>query len=315
MKTINILICTDDNYAPYYGIMLTSLFDNNKNVSFSIYLMTEGLTKTTIDKFNQLTESNKAELTIITIDEKNLPNCPIRDRDYITLPAYFRILAPIVNPDIDKILYLDGDIIINGDIMPLWNTDLNNYALAAAKDNLYKDFNRHKTLNIPQDIPYFNSGVLLFNLNYWREHHIMEKCFEVIKSMPEKLDYHDQDTLNIVLQNKILYLPLKYNFQYPFVHKVRHYSYGEDVRKEIIATMHHPVVIHYTETIKPWHKRDRSPYVNLFLYYRKHSLWKNTPLIGSFSMKENIRYYFNKIVWKLHIKKEFNSYLIERVKK
>ena len=138
------------------------------------------------------------------------------------------------------------------------------------------------------------------------------KCIE---TMSEKLLYHDQDTLNVVLSNEIHYLPLTYNVQYGFLHIVRFGMFDEIFKKEIMDIMYQPIIIHFSGPTKPWEKRNRHPYRNYFLYYRKNSLWHDIPLTGNYTMRENIRHYFNKIVWKLHLKKEFNSYIIERQNK
>ena len=145
-NTINILCCTDDKYAPYYGIMLTSLFDNNKNEHFSIYVMTAGLKDNTHNKIKSLTNKYHSELHIIIVNEDVLKDCPIRIGDHVTLATYYRLLTPLLLPNIDKILYLDGDIIINGEIRPLWETNIQKNAVAAVIDEFYCDKDRHTRL-------------------------------------------------------------------------------------------------------------------------------------------------------------------------
>lgn len=312
MDKINILCCTDDKYAPYYGVMLTSLFDNNKGESFDIYIMTAGLGDDTLKDYQSLTNQYHAGLHIVIVNEEVLKNCPIRIGDHITIATYYRLLAPMLLPNIEKILYLDGDIIINGNIRPLWETNIDNYAIAAVIDTVYNDKEQHIRLYLPQDAAYFNAGVLLINLCYWRQHDIIEQCLKCIEVNRDQLLYHDQDTLNIVLLNKVKYLPLKYNMQHGFVYTFLFNKMDEEYKKEILNNLYNPIIIHYSSHRKPWFKRSPLPYAPFFLYYRKHSLWKSLPLTGKISLKEHLRYYYARTVWALGIKKEINHYILKK---
>lgn len=313
MKRISILCCTDDKYAPYYGIMLTSLFGTNKEETFDIYILSSGLGKEIIHKFEKLTSKYHADIHFIEVDASKLDFCPIREGDHVSLAAYYRILAPLVLPDnLKKVLYLDGDIIINGAIHELWNTDLEGFAIGAIIDEAYHDKEKYDRLKIDHKFPYINSGVLLINLDYWRKHDIVKRCLEYINNMQDVLLHHDQDTLNVVLHDEIKLLPLTFNYQYGFVINFLFNQLGDDVKEEVMKIRYNPVVVHFSGPYKPWQRRSRYPYAPLFLYYKNHSLWKNIPLEGKFTIREDIHYYFNKLIWWLHIKKEFNSYIVER---
>ena len=310
MDRINILCSTDDKFAPYYGIMLTSLFENNKEEEFVIYVMTAGLGNQILRDYHTLTNQYHAELHIITIDNAALKECPIRTGDHVTIATYYRLLSPKLLDNIDKILYLDGDIIINGKIRPLWETDIREHALAAVVDVFYYQEESHLRLNIPFEYDYFNAGVLLMNLKYWRDHQVMNRCMRLIETQADKLIYHDQDTINAILYKEIKKLPLTYNFQFGFIYRDFHNKLGKEVQEEIKSNLMNPVIIHYSGSHKPWHKRSRYPYTPYYLYYKKISLWKRSPQIGNFTLCENIKYYLNKIIWTLGIKKEFNSYIV-----
>lgn len=310
---INLLICTDEKYAPYYGILLTSLFDTNKNEKFKIYVFTLGLSKETTEKFELLTSQYGATIDIIEIDEQRLKQCPIREGDHVTLSAYLRLLAPLFLPnELNKILYLDGDIIVNGSLKELWEFNINNYAIGAVIDEAFFDEDRHKLLNLDLNIPYINSGVLLINIKYWRQHNVVFRCMECIETQSERLLFHDQDTLNIVLQNEIVLLPITYNCQFGFIYKQLHDKLPEKIRESIYEIKDNPKIIHFSGQGKPWQKFSRHPYKSYFDYYKKNSLWCSIPYEDKTSIKEKISIFINKIVWSLGIKKEFNSYIIER---
>ena len=315
-QPINILCCTDEKYAPFYGIMLTSLFDNNKGEFFEIFVLTAGLKEETIQDLQTLVDANHSKLTVIIVDESRLKNCPIREGDHVTLATYYRLLTPVLLPDVERIIYLDGDIIINNSLKPLWNTNLEDKALAAIIDEDYNGEERHKRLYIPQQIPYFNAGVLLINLKYWREHDVIIRCMKCIENMADKLLFHDQDTLNVVLHNEIKLLPLTYNFQRGFIDYAFYNNYDSKYQEEINSEKYKPTVIHYTGYSKPWHKGCRHPYASYFLYYWKKSLWSDMPLVKTnSSFKQRLSAIRNEIIWTLGIKKRPKTYLIERQNK
>ena len=117
MQQYNILCATDDNYVPYCGIMLTSLFENNKGLNFCIYILVEHLSNKSKSEFATLAKKYSQNIEIITVDGEKLKECPIRTGDHVSIVTYYRLLAPILLPsDVDKILYLDCDMIINGNI-------------------------------------------------------------------------------------------------------------------------------------------------------------------------------------------------------
>jgi lipopolysaccharide biosynthesis glycosyltransferase len=315
-QPINILCCTDEKYAPFYGIMLTSLFDNNKEEFFEIFVLTAGLKEETTQDLQTLVDANHSKLTVIIIDESRLKNCPIREGDHVTLATYYRLLTPVLLPDVERIIYLDGDIIINKSLKPLWNTNLEDKALAAIIDEDYNGEERHKRLYIPQQIPYFNAGVLLINLKYWREHDVISRCMKCIENMADKLLFHDQDTLNVVLHNEIKLLPLTYNFQRGFIDYAFYNNYDSKYQEEINGVKYKPTVIHYTGYSKPWHEGCRHPYTSYFLYYWKKSFWHGMPLVKTHSsFKQRLSAIRNEIIWALGIKKRPRTYLIERQNK
>ena len=120
----NILCATDDNYVPYCGIMLTSLFENNKELKLYIYILAEHLSDRSRNEFATLARNYNQKIEIITVNNDTLKDCPIRIGDYVSIATYYRLLAPILLPsEIDKVLYLDCDIIINDNISELYNED------------------------------------------------------------------------------------------------------------------------------------------------------------------------------------------------
>ena len=133
-ERINILIGSDINYAPYYGVMLTSLFMNNKESKFDVYLLTdETWTDAETKKFSNLANSFNSTFKVIVVDFDIVKDFP--KTFHISLPTYYRLQACNLLPNIiHKILYLDGDMIVSGDIRSLWDINMDGLAVAGVPD-------------------------------------------------------------------------------------------------------------------------------------------------------------------------------------
>lgn len=314
MKKINILCATDDNYVPYCGIMLTSLFENNKDVNIDVYLMTAGLNDKNRLDFISLSEKYGVNIHIVKVDDDALKNCPIRLGDHVSLVTYYRLLAPILLPNtVDRILYLDCDMIVNSSIKALYNEDIDNCAYGAVLDEAFQDIEKYERLEYQREKLYCNAGMMLINLAYWRKNQVMERCLDYIEKNPSKLLFHDQDTINVVLQDKKKLLPLKYNFQTGFLYKS--ILFCEDINREIRMTIDStPKIIHYTGPGKVWAVGSKHPYVEYYLHYRSISLWKDFSLIDRRTLKDKLLKLRNEIIWQLGIKKRPQTYIIDRQK-
>lgn len=278
METINILCATDNNYAPYCGIMLTSLFESNKDCVFSVYVLVNGdISLRNKRKYKMLEEKYGSKVILVTMDESLFAKLPLDtegSHSYITSPAYYRLMASSLPQEVKKCIYLDCDIIVCGDIKSLWNVDLTDRAVAGVKDCSSKQ-NRQR-LGYPSNYTYINSGVLVYNLDYWRENHIQERAFEYIDVHKDELPLMDQDTINGLLFDKMVLVNQRYNFQALFYDKKFWARYDDTYRKELVEESLHAVVIHYCTRLKPWHFR----YSGGFCYakwdnFRKNSFWPN----------------------------------------
>ena len=286
--TMNIACATDNHYAPYCGIMLTSLFENNKEHSFSVYILTRGLSEENTTKFNSLASKYHSIITMIELDNETFKSCPIKEKDPISIVAYYRLVLPFVLPiEIQKVLYLDVDIIVDKQIDTLYNTDVNNVALAACIDYYLSE--EILVTKIDKDKKnYFNSGVLLINLDYWRHHQIAEQCFDFIEKNPDKLLFWDQDALNAILQNTVQFMDISYNFISDYLLAVTFEAFPEKIKQSILQSAYNPTIIHFAGKEKPWNKISDTPYKSFYLYYKRRSLWADSPQISNYP---TLRYY------------------------
>jgi lipopolysaccharide biosynthesis glycosyltransferase/GT2 family glycosyltransferase len=264
-------VASDDRYAPYLGVMLLSLLKNNQNERFDIFGMNAGISVENIDRFNALL--------------KNFPNSKIRwlkcdttlfngfiSDNYITLAAYYRIFLPQVIPEsYDKCLYLDCDTLILGNIRPLWETDLENYALAAVQDAHVGLTDRAEVLGPFPSEKYFNSGVLLINLRLWRKEQLALKVIDFIRKNPSKIKLHDQDGLNGILYDSWKPLNERWN---KMVFTI--YGYGQTIKHPMKAMdfITGPKVMHFAYKNKPWLKESADPFRFFYFKYLCQTPWK-----------------------------------------
>jgi lipopolysaccharide biosynthesis glycosyltransferase len=275
-ERINILIGSDVNYAPYYGVMLTSLFMNNRESHFDVYLLTDNSwTVEETMKFERLTGKYNSNFFVFVVDASEMESFP--RTTHISKPTYYRLKAPSLLPEsIHKVLYLDGDIIINGDIFSLWTTDITDFAIAGVDDTIYYEDEVYARLGYDKSYGYFNAGVALYNLDYWRNNHVSDMAIRYIRDDRNKIKWMDQDVINALLFNKKKRLPLKYNLQNRLLFAREWTFFDDSFRKEILQEMINPVIVHYCGPDKPWSFRYyHSPYSELYHYYRRNSLWVN----------------------------------------
>jgi lipopolysaccharide biosynthesis glycosyltransferase len=154
---------------------------------------------------------------------------------------YSRYILPDLLEDKDRVLYLDSDTLITGDIAELYNTKLGNNLAAGVRDiGITKDDLQGYAKNLGlDDGQYFNSGVLLLNLDKMRKENVTKKLIEETDRLSDKLQHPDQDIINLVMRDKIGELPNIWNYQ------------DEDRRLDP-GILKDSKIIHYTTAIKPW---------------------------------------------------------------
>ena len=231
-KTINIAVCLDKWYVMPTGVMMQSVCVNNPetNVVFHI-IIADSVTADDQRDLSDIAAPFKDKSVVFypinqSLKEMSFP--ALGDRHNITKAAFYRLyLADFLPDTIEKVLYLDGDTIIRHSLLPLWETDLTNYAVGVVCDAEGSNIDFYNRLRYSPNLGYFNSGVLLINLKYWRECHIQEEFSAFIHDYFEAILFHDQDILNYVCRERKKQLPVKYNLQHSYLWKKPSYYYWE----------------------------------------------------------------------------------------
>lgn len=180
---MNILITLDNRYIEPARVMLSSLQRKNRQTALDVYVLHSCLTEESLAALRSILNPEFCRLFPIYVNDRLLSFAPTTDR--YPQEMYYRIFAARYLPaDIDRILYLDPDIVINGKLQELYDTPLDNYLLAAATHvrEIMRKINVLR-LGMHEDGTYINSGVLLMNLKRLREEQDYHKVFKYIKNI------------------------------------------------------------------------------------------------------------------------------------
>lgn len=281
---IHIFFATDNNYAPYIKVAINSLLHNcNKDYQYDILVLCLDVEeKSKKDIISLLDKYENVYIRFFEAKEYMGEIGDVKAYGYLTSATYMRLLVfSELFLEYEKIIYLDSDVIVEGDISKLFLSDMENKPLAAVEDLGFRQLSlskravfldRNKPFNVdnyrakgiclknPGD--YFNAGVLLFDL---------VKCREVIQLNDVKevlarhiYAYNDQDVLNILFDGKVKLLDPEWNYENcveAFLRKRPevYESIYEDVKR--IS----PKIIHFVSGCKPWNYD-----VALNEYYHKY---------------------------------------------
>ena len=184
--------------------------------------------------------------------------------------------ARLLPHEVSKAIYLDCDIIVAGSLEPMWDTDLEGKAIAGVKDGwMTFENNSYDHLHYDRKYGYFNAGVVMLNLDYWRQIDIGTRLLDFIRSNRDNLPYMDQDALNGVLHEKKVWLPERYNLQTKNLHKAYWTDFPDHYQNTLMQELPKAVIIHYCGKHKPWnYLYSGGPYHSLWEHYRHLSPYK-----------------------------------------
>ena len=253
---MDICYATNESFAPYMAVSIVSLLENNASRNVVVHILHSDLSEATTARLKMFeTRYKNAKIQFHKIDDSRFEKFGLTI-GHITRETYFRYMIAEVLPNISRVLYLDGDTIVNGDICELFDTDLTNYYCAGVSDIYIESVGYKKTLGL--DGLYINAGVILFNLDEMRKTDIAEKLFKL--TAENNFKYQDQDTINVTFNGKIKELDCIYNFK-----RTHQKAFPEKVPSAKI--------IHYVGPSKPWRKFTLNRVKILWYKYESLSLY------------------------------------------
>ena len=248
IQDVNILVTLDKNYIPQLNVMLSSLIYSNPQCRFTVYLLHSSIEDKDLTETRRILKQSGC-LVSVKAKEIGLENAPVTSR--YPQEIYYRIFAAKYLPDeLDRVLYLDPDIIVNGSILDLYHIPMENYYFAAAShigDFMHK-INEFR-LDMDEESPYVNSGVMLMNLERLRKEQNYEDVFRFIEKQKSKLILPDQDIISSLYGTKIYEInSFRYNMTESMYQK--HSMFEKDLDLQWVRE--NSVIIHYCGRNKPW---------------------------------------------------------------
>ncbi|HEC8328285.1 lipopolysaccharide 3-alpha-galactosyltransferase [Providencia vermicola] len=276
----------DRNFLYGCGISIASLLKANSDISFSFHVFTDYFDDEQSRLFKALAEQYKTSIKIYLIDCEQLRSLPsTKNWSYAT---YFRfIIADYFSNQLERMIYMDADIMCQGSLKPLLDIQFEQDEIAAVvpeRDKVWWQ-KRADALGIPSIASgYFNAGFLVLNLVNWSKFDISTKAMELLsqETVKAKLSYLDQDILNMLLTEKVIYLDGKYNTQYSINYELQKGKKENPITSDT-------VLIHYIGPTKPWHEWANYPTAQPFIDAKNASPWKDIPLLKAKS-SNHLRY-------------------------
>ncbi|MBO4901311.1 MAG: glycosyltransferase family 8 protein [Lachnospiraceae bacterium] len=285
----HIVYAADDRFAEILGVSLISLYENSKDMDEIVIYVFD----------NNISENNKRKVEGICKKygrkkikwflQKNInEELSIHVRaDRGSISQFSRLfISSIIPDDLDRILYLDCDVIVNKSIRELWNMNLQGKTIGALSDAfspLYR-----KNIDLKRNDIMFNSGVMLIDLLLWKKNRIQDEIIKFIEKKKGMVQQGDQGVLNAVLSHQTYCFEPRFNsvtifFDFNFEEMLiyRKPPIGFYKMTEIVRAIEDPYVIHYTTSFiskRPWVEGCDHKYVDKWLFYKNKSPWKTQSL-------------------------------------
>ena len=297
---MNFLFTITDSYAPFCGVTMQSIVDNNPDLELNFYIVCPDISEVNKRRLSWegyvelpqnvnvfFIELGPSDIDLLNEVGKNL-------RSTHNTSFLLRLLAERLLPEnIHKILYMDVDVVVDSSLRELDNYEFADYIGAAVVKDVVRESD-YSRLKIDRALhKYFNAGIMLINLDYWRIHSVGRRCLDMLCNNTSISFMPDQDALNVVLEGKVDYLHPRYNCLLLFymrdeflVNRVEKDDLGQV--REAAET---PAIIHYVFQNKPWFRSGYLPKKELWYKYLANSAWANYRPVWRGGVKGMIKYY------------------------
>ena len=294
-KTNNhlIVLASDNNYAPYLGVCINSIAENCLNsYNYDIVVL-----ETNIHEYykkhmiKMLANHHNISLRFYNLSAFDEYMADLRNKtnSYFTVATYYRLYAPEIFYNYDRMLYLDCDLAVIGDFSKLLNIDFDDKLLVAVPDITVQgvafspldrigrcDDYLKDVLKIDDFSKYFQAGVLIFDLKKLRKIEFTKKALKKLSEM-ECPRWVDQDILNSILYKKVKFIDVKYNYTHHLEFSENNYQL-KAIEKNVPLVYNQlqklkefqPIIIHFTSSKKPW-KYPALKYADIWWQYARQT--------------------------------------------
>lgn len=275
-----VVVCAADNaYAMQLAVVIRSaLATLRPDRKLILFVIDGGIKPRNKTKILQGVDPGRCVVHWLQPDRSQLEN--VKVSGHLSAAAYLRFQIPALIPQCyDKAIYLDSDLIVNHDLTDLWEIELGDAYLLAAQEIVApyvsspKGLLNYQQLGLAAKAKYFNSGVLVLNLQRWREQQVTAQLMDYLSTHWDVVQFHDQDCLNAVLAHHWRELDLRWN-QTPGIFSFSSWQESPFSQQVYEQALNHPYIIHFASAAKPWNSREPYPANGLFFHYVDQTPWR-----------------------------------------
>ena len=262
INTIELAFCIDNGYATHLAALIISI---QKNLSTDY--------KINCHVFGRLNQNTKKKLMTLECQNtqiefhSNLPdysNLQISDRykERLNEVTYYRFSVPEILNDHERVIFIDADVIAQGDISPLWEVNLHGCIAGVVTDQLLGDDKEGQLARGIATGKYFNAGMMVIDVVAWNDFNVSKKAIDLLIRM-QGMEHNDQDALNVVIEGQCCYIDSIWNAQSLII--------TPDLTKKAR-------LIHFCGQEKPWHVTSEHPLTSVYLKYKALTSFSDEPL-------------------------------------
>lgn len=276
---VRVAFVADDSFVDFLGVAINSIIENaSKERFYDILVMTSDISEENMEKLLTL-EKRRENISIrFVFIDKWIESMNFVVSENYNKFTFYRLLLPDITESMDKILYLDADIVVNADVASLYDIDFDGNAIVGTYDVQIAAWQNYDSgmrayfhaLEVGESGRYVQAGVLLFNLDWMRKNGIMHKA--IMRGCQDKFIFNDQDLINIYFRDSIKLVNLKWNvlnLSEDGIENCKKYLNAQQ-RKEYEDARIHPCIVHYTGKSFPCYG-ENGDFAQLYWSYAKHT--------------------------------------------
>jgi len=278
-ETIHLACAVDGEFVPHAATMLLSALDHRGDSELRVHVLhPQGLPAATGAALAEMVGREGGEVDFLEVPDEAVAGFPRHD---FAVATWYRVLLPELLPGVPRAIYLDADTIVLDDLLPLWATELGDHLLGAVTNLPQWDHvGRPQALGVPPGVEYFNAGVLLADLSRMREEDAIGRLRAFVADNAARLEWRDQDALNLVLGERRLALAPRWNV----MSSILLYPWAADVfgAEAVREARERPAIRHFEGPAinKPWHYLCEHEMREAYTRLRLRTPWPRVRLEG-----------------------------------
>ena len=271
--------CVNDAYVPYIAVTIKSIRVHHPDEELVFHILTDGVSEKNRARLqDEVADDPGVSCHIITVDRSKV--CRLRKGKQHE-SVWYRVLLPeYLSDEVHRILFLDADTLVTGSLDALFELDLDGRSVAGCLDPLSFNADTFERLEYDPSLKYLCAGVLMINLDYWREHGLEERIIAFATDRAERLRFWDQDAVNYVCRDTKLVLPLRYGVMSCFFWPAWVGRIGS--KEELRECLLDPAIIHFAGNA-PWKKE-----LSRMLFHedwQRYNKMLRRPVVRRYSLK------------------------------